>query len=87
MKKPPMKTKLVGIREFRQNMASYSQKIKKNNWSYVVLSHNEPLFKVEPFDEDEYILKKFAKEIEVGLEDVRQGRVYTPEEVRRHLGI
>lgn len=80
-----MKTKLVGIREFRQNMASYSQKIKKNNWSYVVLSHNEPLFKVEPFDEDEYILKKFAKEIEAARESARKGHTYTLEEVEKKL--
>lgn len=82
-----MVTKLIGVREFRQNMKQCYQDARKKNWRYLVMNHREPMFMVEALDEDEMILEKFDKEIEEARKDVRQGRVYTLNEVKKHLGL
>jgi len=42
--------KLVGLKDLRQNMASYAQKVQKGQ-SFVVLKQSKPLFKIVPLDE------------------------------------
>ena len=82
-----MVTKLIGVKEFRQNMAKYSAKAKKHGWRYVVLNRNVPIFEVKPFSKKEAIMEKLAADIAEARQQVRDGKVYTMEEVRRHLGL
>jgi len=82
-----MVTKLIGIREFRQNITSLQAKALKNNWRFVVLNRNQPVFKVEPLSKKDAILEKLAIDIEEAREDVKKGRIYNAEEVRRELGL
>lgn len=76
-----MLTKLIGIREFRQNISSLYEKAKKNKWRYIVLNHNQPIFKVEPLSENDLIVENLVKDIAEAREDVKKGRVYDFEEV------
>ena len=76
-----MTTKLIGVREFRQNMATLYAKAKKNNWRYIILNRNQPIFKVEPLSKKDAIIEKLAQEIEEAREDVKKGRVYDFEKV------
>lgn len=80
-----MVTKLIGVKEFRQNMKRCYAQARKNNWRYVVMSRNEPMFFVEAVDEDELIVEKFAKEIEAARASARKGLTYSLAEVRKHL--
>lgn len=82
-----MVTKLIGIREFRQNITNLQEKALKNNWRFIVLNRNQPVFKVEPLSKKDAILEKLAIDIEEAREDVRKGRVYDAEEVRKELGL
>ena len=82
-----MTTKLIGVREFRQNMASLYEEAKKNNLRYVILNRNQPIFKVEPLSEKDAIVEKLAMDIEEAREDVRQGRVYDFEDVCKEFGL
>jgi len=82
-----MVTKLIGIREFRQNITSLQKKALKNNWCFVVLNRNKPVFRVEPLSEKDATLEKLAIDIEEAREDVRKGRLYNAEEVRKELGL
>ena len=82
-----MVTKLIGIREFRQNITNLQKKALKNNWRFIVLNRNQPVFKVEPLSEKDVILEKLAMEIEEAREDVVQGRVYDFEDVATDLGL
>lgn len=43
---------LIGLKEFRQNVESYSKKIAKGE-SFIVLRKSKPLFKVVPVSESE----------------------------------
>lgn len=70
-----MTTKLIGVREFRQNMATLCEKARKNNWRFVVLNRNQPIFRVEPLSKKDATIEKLAKEIEKAREDMRKGRL------------
>jgi len=80
-----MVTKLIGVKEFRQNMAKYSAKAKKHGWRYVVLNRNVPIFEVKPLSKKDTILEKLAADIAEARADVKAGRVYSAAEVRKHL--
>jgi len=82
-----MLTKLIGVREFRQNIAALYENAKKNNWRYIVLNHNQPIFKVEPLDRHDAIVEKLAYDIELAREDVKKRRVYSFEDVCNDLGL
>ena len=80
-----MITKLIGVREFRQNMATLYTKARKNNLRYIILNRNQPIFRVEPLSKKDAIIEKLAQEIEEAREDVKKGRIYTAEQIRRDL--
>lgn len=82
-----MVTKLIGIREFRQNITSLQKKAIKNDWRFIVLNRNKPVFRVEPLSEKDAILEKLAFEIEEARQDVKAGRLYSAEEIRKELGL
>ncbi len=82
-----MTTKLIGVKEFRQNLSELYKKARKNNWQYVVLNRNQPIFRVEPLNEKEAVLEKLMGEIQEARADVKAGRVYTAEQVRKELGL
>ena len=49
--------------------------------------HSEPIFEVNPIDEDELILEKFADDIAEARKQAKKGEVYSTEEVRKKLGL
>lgn len=81
-----MVTKLIGVREFRQNMATLYLQAKKNNWRFVVLNRNQPMFKIEPLSEKDVILEKLTGEITSAREDVKHGRLFTSQQIKKELG-
>lgn len=82
-----MTTKLIGVREFRQNIASLYKKARKNNWRYIVLSRNKPIFRIEALGEEDATIERLAYEIEEAREDVKKGKVQEMEEVFSELGL
>jgi hypothetical protein len=82
-----MITKMIGVREFRQNMAAYYEDARKNNLRYIIMNHNQPIFKVEPLDKKDVIIEKLAFEINEAREDVKNKRFYSFENVCEELGI
>lgn len=82
-----MVTKLVGVREFRQNIASYYRKSIKNDWRFLIMNRNQPIFEVRPISRKDATLEKLYADIAEAREDYKQGRFFTAEEVRKRLGI
>ncbi|MEK7625244.1 MAG: hypothetical protein AAB467_02730 [Patescibacteria group bacterium] len=82
-----MVTKLIGVKEFRQNMAKYMADGSRYGWRYVVLSRNKPIGEVRPFSKKKATFGKLAAEIAEARADVKAGRVYSATEVRQHLGL
>ncbi len=78
---------LVGMKTFRQNLAGYANAAKRLKKSFIVLRKNVPLFEVKPVDAKKFALEKFKAEIREAREQVKQGKVYTSEEVSTILGL
>lgn len=75
-----MTTKLIGIKEFRQNISGCVKKAQKGDVRVIVTNRNAPLFEIKPFSDDDDLIG-FYKDILKGLEDIKKGRVHTQEEV------
>lgn len=82
-----MTTKFVGLKDFRQNLSSYTEEAKVKNIRFIVLRKNEPVLEVKPLNEKEFTFEKLAAEIAEAREDVKHGRVYTQEEIMREFGL
>ena len=82
-----MTTKLIGVKQFRQNIATLYKQATKNNWRFIVLNRNVPIFKVEPLSKKDAILEKLAADITEAREDVKKGRVYDFEDVCQEIGL
>jgi hypothetical protein len=44
--------KLIGLKDFRENVESYTKKINQGQ-SFIVLKKSKPIFKLSPVDEEE----------------------------------
>ncbi len=82
-----LKTKLIGVKDFRQNLAHYYAQGVKNGLSYIVTNRDRAIFEVKPLSKKEAMLKKLAADIAHAEQQVREGKVYTLEQVRQRLGI
>lgn len=82
-----MVTKMLGVKDFRQNMARYAVSARRHGWRYVVLSRNEPIFEVIPLSKKDAVVDKLAEEIAEARADVKAGRVRPMEEVFKSLGL
>ena len=84
---PIMATQYVGLKEFKAKINDYAAKVQKKNARFVVMKKNKPLFEVTPLNDEAYYSEEFRKGIKRALADVKAGRVYSSEEVRKYLGI
>lgn len=81
-----MLTKFIGMRQFRDNLASYTKNTKKGV-RYVVLKKNIPVLEVRPIDEKQFAMEKLSAELEEAEKNVREGKVYTQEEIMKEFGL
>ncbi len=83
-----MVTKFVGMKEFRQNMASYTKKARTGKGvRYIVLRKNVPVLEVIPVDEKAFAMEKLRKELDEAEAQIARGEYYTQEEVLKSLGL
>jgi PHD/YefM family antitoxin component YafN of YafNO toxin-antitoxin module len=80
------KTKFVGIKEFRQNIAQLVKTAQSKKERIIVMNRNKPLFEIKPFAEDEY-LDSLVADVAAAREDIAAGRVYTEEEILKEFNI
>lgn len=81
-----MITKFIGMKEFRQNMATYVKATKKG-LRYVILKKNVPVLDVRPIDEKQFAMEKLSAELEEARNDVRAGRIYSQDEIMKEFGL
>jgi hypothetical protein len=82
-----MTTKFVGLKDFRQNLATYTKEAKIKKIRLIILKKNVPVLEVKALDEKEFTLEKLAAEIAEARKQVKEGKVYTHEEVIKKLGL
>lgn len=82
-----MTTKFVGIKQFRQNIASYAEDAKIKNVRFIILRKNVPVLEVKSLDEKEFVLEKLADDVKKAREDVKKGNVYTQKQLMTEFGL
>lgn len=82
-----MTTQFVGLKEFRQNLATYTTKVASQKTRLIILKKNRPVLDVRGLDEEAVFLEKLAEDVAKAREDVKQGRIYTAAQVRKSLGL
>ncbi len=82
-----MKTELIGIKEFRQNIASYTSKAKENGITYIVLRKNVPVLEVKSINEKDFALEKLSNEISEARQQVKEGKIIDQKEIMEEFGI
>ena len=82
-----MTTKLIGVKEFRQNVTKLYKQAQTKNLQYIVLNRNKPIFKVSPLSEKDTIIEKLALDVEEARNDIKNGEVFDFETVCNELGL
>jgi hypothetical protein len=82
-----MTTKIIGIKDFRNNITHIWKDSQKKQIRYIVMHHSKPILEVTPIDEEEMILENLIEEIEKARKQVKKGELYSETEVYKKLGI
>lgn len=82
-----MITKFIGMKEFRQNLATYTKNSRLKNIRYIILKKNVPVLEVKPVDEKLIAKEKFEADIMKAYEQCKSGECYSHEEVVKMLGL
>ncbi len=82
-----MTTKMIGVKEFRQNMARFSDEALRKNQRLIILKKNKPIFELKPLSEKDAALERLLADIREAQEDVRNGEVYSHDEIKNLFGI
>jgi len=82
-----METKIVGVKQFRQNIGSYYHQSIKNNWRFIVFNRNKPIFEVRPINDKKDTLEKLTADVAKAREDYKHGRTHTIKSICREFGI
>lgn len=80
-------TRTISIRKFRENMSKLLREAQEKNVHFVIMRHAEPVAQVVPVQAGNRSLESLIDEVAQAREDIRHGRVYTPDQVRAMLGL
>ena len=81
-----MNTELIGIKDFRANVADYVARARSGNSRVFVMNRNKPLFEIKPFDEDAGV-DSLLIELAQRRKQVEEGKFVTQEEMLKKYGL
>ena len=87
MAKRKLTTRIIGMREFRQNFSKLIEEARKKNIHFVVMRHSKIMINVTPPTKKDLALEDLASEIAEAREEMRRGETYSLEEVAKELDI
>ncbi|MDP2625110.1 MAG: hypothetical protein Q8P27_02895 [Candidatus Peregrinibacteria bacterium] len=82
-----MTTKLIGIKQYRENITMLWKEAREKNIRYIVMYHSTPIFEVNPLTEENITLEQLVTDVQEARQQVKRKEVYTPEEVYKKLGL
>ena len=72
-----MTTKLIGLKEFRLNLATYTKEVELKNTRLIILKKNKPVLEINPINIEEFTLENLRKVVAKAREEVKDGKLYT----------
>ena len=82
-----MKTKLIGIKQFRRDLTKITKEARTKNVHFIVMRHSVPMFRVSPMTRKELELEQLKADIAEARAQARRGEGYTSDEVRAMLAV
>jgi len=85
-----MTTKLIGLKEFRQNLSTYTKEAEEQQIRFIVLKKNIPILEVKPFQKRaQFTLEDLMEEIKEARGQAKRGKVYSQKEImkERYFGL
>lgn len=80
-----MTTKIVGLKDFRQNLSTYTKDILVKDMRLIILNKNKPILEVNAIKDSDFILENLVKETALARDGFKKGKFYTLEEARKKL--
>ncbi len=82
-----MTTKLIGVKEFRRNIATYSRHAQEKGVRFIILNKNTPIFEVRPLTKKDVILEELLNDVARARADVKSNRVTPLADVMHEFGL
>lgn len=82
-----MTTKMIGIKEFRQNIAYFSKEARDKNIVFIVLKKNVPILEIRGIDEKNFALESLSSEVKRARNDVKKSKVHSQESIMKEFGL
>jgi hypothetical protein len=74
-----MTTKIIGIKEYRQNITTLWKEAREKNIRYIVMYHTKPVFEVSPLRDEDELVDILRKEIKTAREQAKNGETMSHE--------
>jgi hypothetical protein len=82
-----MTTKIIGIKEYRQNITTLWKAARAKNIRYVVMYHSKPVFEVNPLQDDDELIEILRKDIKEARAQAKKGKTIPHEALMAEFGL
>lgn len=82
-----MTTKIIGIKEYRQNITTLWKEAREKNIRYIVMYHAQPVFEVTPLQKEDELISLLREEIKTAREQAKNGETVSHEALMKEFGI
>jgi len=82
-----MNTIMVGVKEFRKNMAMFATQARTKNQRLIILRNNEPIFDVRPLSKKDAVLEKLVIDLHKAEKSAASGKYFTQAQMEKKYGI
>lgn len=80
-----MTTKIIGIREFRQNITKLWKEACDQKIRYIVLYHSKPILEVNPLGQEDVILENLIEDVSEARTQIKKGKTHTHDQMLKEL--
>jgi hypothetical protein len=78
---------MIGVKEFRGNIAKYATQARTKNQRFIILKNNEPIFDVRPLSKKDNDLDKLLIDLRKAEKSVSSGKYFTQAQMEKKYGI
>jgi prevent-host-death family protein len=77
-----MKTKIIGVKEFRANIAGIVARARVDKAVYVVANRTKPLFQIVPYSKNE-TLDSLVSDLAIATAEIAAGKILTQAQIEK----
>ena len=82
-----MTTKIIGIKDYRQNITSLWKEAREKNIRYIVMYHSKPIFEVNPLQDEDELIDLLGKDIKEARQQAKNGETTSHEALMAEFGL